>query len=113
MENDIRAFLNHVRVEKGLAENTVAAYRRDLGKLAVFATAHSLDTRKFRRDDVVEFLGSLYKQRLDSRSVARHLVTLRNFFRFALSERWIKVDPTLNLESPKIWKSLPGCLTIG
>lgn len=112
MENDIRAFLNYVRVEKGLAENTVAAYGRDLGKLAAFARAHSLDTRSIRRDAVVDFLGSLYKQGLDSRSVARHLVTLRNFFRFALSEGWIKVDPTLNLESPKIWKSLPGCLTM-
>jgi integrase/recombinase XerD len=112
VENDIRAFLNYVRVEKGLAENTVAAYGRDLVKLAAFARAHSRDSRSIRRDDVVEFLGSLYKQGLDSRSVARHLVTLRNFFRFALSEGWIKVDPTLNLESPKIWKSLPGCLTI-
>ncbi len=112
MENDIRAFLNYVRVEKGLAENSVAAYGRDLAKLAAFARAHSLDTRSVRRDDVVNFLGRLYKQGLDSRSVARHLVSLRNFFRFALTEAWIKVDPTLNLESPKIWKSLPGCLTL-
>jgi integrase/recombinase XerD len=112
VENDIRAFLNYVRVEKGLAENTVAAYGRDLAKLAAFGRARARDTRSLRRDDVVEFLGSLYKQGLDSRSVARHLVTLRNFSRFALSEGWIKVDPTLNLESPKIWKSLPGCLTM-
>jgi integrase/recombinase XerD len=112
VENDIRAFLNFVRVEKGLADNSVAAYRRDLAKLASFASAHSLRTRSIRRDDVVEFLGSLYKQGLDGRSVARHLVTLRNFFRFALSENWIKLDPTLNLDSPKIWKSLPGCLTM-
>ncbi len=112
MENDIRAFLNYVRVEKGLAENTVAAYRRDLAKLASFAKANSLGTRSIQRDDVVNFLGRLYKQGLDSRSVARHLVTLRNFFRFALTEEWMKTDPTLNLESPKIWKSLPGCLTV-
>lgn len=112
MQNDIRAYLNYVRVEKGLAENTVAAYRRDLAKLAKFAATRSLATRTMRRDDVVEFLGSLYKQGLDSRSVARHLVTLRNFYRFALTEGWMKTDPTLNLESPKIWKSLPGCLTM-
>jgi integrase/recombinase XerD len=112
VEDDIRAFLNYVRVEKGLADNTVAAYGRDLAKLAAFAEAHSLGTRSIRRDDVVEFLGSLYKHGLDSRSVARHLVTLRNFFRFTLTEGWMKTDPTLNLESPKIWKSLPGCLSI-
>jgi len=39
-------------------------------------------------------------------------VTLRNFFRFALREEWMKIDPTLNLDSPKTWKSLPGCLTM-
>jgi integrase/recombinase XerD len=112
VESDIRAFLNYVRVEKGLAENTVAAYGRDLGKLAAFAKLHSQATRSIRRDDVVEFLGSLYKRGLDSRSVARHLVTVRNFFRFALREEWMKIDPTLNLDSPKVWKSLPGCLTM-
>ncbi|MBI1749788.1 MAG: site-specific tyrosine recombinase XerD [Acidobacteria bacterium] len=112
MENDIRAFLNYVRVERGLSDNTVAAYGRDLAKLAAFAKARSLGTRSFCRDAVVEFLGSLYKQGLNGRSVARHLVTLRNFFRYALAERWMKTDPTLNLESPKFWKSLPGYLTV-
>jgi integrase/recombinase XerD len=112
LENDIRTFLNYVRIEKGLADNTIAAYGRDLAKLAAFAKAHSLATRTIQRDDVVDFLGSLYKQGLDSRSVARHLVTVRNFFRFALTEEWMKSDPTQNLESPKIWKSLPGCLTV-
>ncbi len=101
-----------MRIEKGLADNTIAAYGRDLAKLAAFAKAHSLATRTIQRDDVVDFLGSLYKQGLDSRSVARHLVTVRNFFRFALTEEWMKSDPTQNLESPKIWKSLPGCLTV-
>jgi integrase/recombinase XerD len=112
MQNDIRTFLNHIRVEKGLAENTVAAYGRDLAKFAFFAASRKLPLSRIRRDDVVEFLGSLYKQGLDSRSVARHLVTVRNFFRYALSEKRVKEDPTLNLESPKIWKVLPSFLSV-
>ena len=106
MQSAVRAFLNHARVEKGLAANTIAAYRRDLEKFEAFAGKQKLALEKVCRDDVVDFLGSLYRQKLDARSVARHLVTLRNFFRFALSENLVEEDPTLNLESPKVWKKL-------
>ena len=107
----IHSFLNYLRVEKGLAENTLAAYGRDLGKFAVFAAKNQRTLAQVRRDDVVDFLASLYRQKLDSRSVARHLVTLRNFFRFAVAEELLKDDPTLNLESPKVWKTLPSFLS--
>jgi integrase/recombinase XerD len=109
----IRAFLNYTRVEKGLAENTVAAYARDLAKFEAFAAKQPLELGKVRRDHIVDFLGGLYRQKLDSRTVARNLVTLRNFFRFSVSEGLLKEDPTLNLESPKVWKRLPSSLTLG
>ena len=112
MENQIRAFLNQLQVEKGLSANTLAAYGRDLRKFAAFAAKQKRGLRSITRDDVVDFLGSLYRRKLDSRSVARHLVSLRNFFKFAVSEGEVKDDPTLNLESPKIWKKLPTYLTL-
>jgi len=112
VRNAIRAFLNHARVEKGLAQNTLNAYGRDLAKFQAFAASRRLDLRRVSRDDVVDFLGNLYRQKLDARSVGRHLVTLRNFFRYSLSEKWVKEDPTLNLEAPKIWKTLPGYLKL-
>ena len=58
----------------------------------------------------MDFLGDLYRQGLDSRTVARHLVSLRNLFRFALAEGALSADPTLNLESPKVRRSLPSYL---
>jgi len=109
----ITAFLTHVRVEKGLSSNTVAAYRRDLLKFDAFAKKRKLILPAVRRDDLVDFLSSLYRQKLESRTVARHLVTLRNFFRFAQIQELIKEDPSLNLESPKIRRSLPGYLRLG
>ena len=112
VENAINAFLNCVKVEKGLAQNTVAAYSRDLAKFAAFAAKHRRTLAGIRREDIVDFLASLYQQKLDSRSVARHLVTLRNFFRFALTEGFVKTDPTLNLESPKVRQTLPGYLRL-
>ncbi len=112
MESTIRAFLNYLKVEKGLAPNTVVAYGRDLAKFAAFAEKREWALRSIQRSDIVDFLASLYRQKLDSRSVARHQVTLRNFFRFALTEGLIETDPTLNLESPKVRRSLPGFLRL-
>ena len=108
----ITSFLTHVRVEKGLSANTVAAYRRDLLKFEDFAKKRKLSLEAVRRDDLVDFLSSLYHQKLESRTVARHLVTLRNFFRFAQIKEMITEDPSLNLESPKIRRSLPGYLRL-
>jgi integrase/recombinase XerD len=108
----ISAFINHVCVEKGLAPNTMAAYRRDMMKFDDFAKKRKLALQAITRDDLVDFLASLYRQKLESRTVARHLVTMRNFFRFARVNGMIAADPSLNLESPKIRRSLPGYLRL-
>jgi integrase/recombinase XerD len=108
----INSFLTHVRVEKGLSPNTVIAYRRDILKFEAFARKRKLSLESVSRDDLIDFLASLYRLKLESRTVARHLVTLRNFFRFAQIQELIAEDPSLNLESPKIRRSLPGYLRL-
>jgi len=108
----ISSFLTYVKVEKGLSSNTVSAYRRDLVKFDVFAQKRKLSLEAVSRDDLVDFLASLYRLKLESRTVARHLVTLRNFFRFAQIHELITTDPSINLESPKIRRSLPGYLRL-
>jgi integrase/recombinase XerD len=108
----ISSFLTHVKVEKGLSPNTVSAYRRDLVKFDGFARKRKLSLEGVTRDDLVDFLASLYRMNLESRTVARHLVTLRNFFRFAQMQELISTDPSINLESPKIRRSLPGYLRL-
>src|SRR6266478_2102313 len=112
ISNTIASFLTHVRVEKGLSANTISAYRRDLIKFETYAKKKKLTLEGVTRDDLVDFLSSLFRQKLESRTVARHLVTLRNFFRFARTQDLISVDPSLNLESPKIRRSLPGYLRL-
>jgi integrase/recombinase XerD len=108
----ISSFLTHVRVEKGLSSNTIAAYRRDLLKFDEFARKNKLSLESVSRDDLVDFLALLYHQKLESKTVARHLVTLRNFFRFAQIQEHITDDPSVTLESPKIRRSLPGYLRL-
>jgi integrase/recombinase XerD len=112
MKAAIALFLTHVRVEKGLSTNTVAAYQRDLAKFNMFAQKRKLTFEGANRDDLVDFLAALYREKLESRTVARHLVTLRNFFRFAQIQELISADPSLNLESPKIRRTLPGYLKL-
>ena len=108
----VSSYLVHVKVEKGLSANTVSAYRRDLTKFDAFAKKRKLTLETVSRDDLVDFLAGLYRQNLESRTVARHLVTMRNFFRFAQTQDLITEDPSINLESPKIRKSLPGYLRL-
>ncbi|HKZ52828.1 MAG TPA: site-specific tyrosine recombinase XerD [Candidatus Acidoferrales bacterium] len=112
MRSEIATFLNYVRVERGLAANSVAAYSRDLEKFSRFCQTRSLTPARVGRQHVVDFLGSLYQQGLDSRSVARHLVTVRNFFRFLRQEEVIRREPTEHIESPRVWKRLPKFLTL-
>src|SRR5690349_7449858 len=104
----ISSFLTHVRVEKGLSSNTLEAYRRDLIKFDQFARKRKLSLEAVSRDDLVAFLAALYRQKLESKTVARQLVTLRNFFRFVQIHELISEDPSITLESPKIRRNLPG-----
>ncbi len=106
---DVQQFLDFCRVEKGLAANSLEAYGRDLACYQQFSGEGSVpeDAGHIRR-----YMDSLYKSGLGSRSVARHLTTLRNFYRFLLQEGRVSEDPTALLASPKQWNSLPKYLTI-
>ncbi|MGH9681172.1 MAG: site-specific tyrosine recombinase XerD, partial [Candidatus Acidiferrales bacterium] len=112
MQAFIRTFLNYIRIEKGLSQNTLEAYARDLRKFAAFAGKRGLTEVTVERGDIVDFLGTLYRRGLDSRSVARHLVTLRHFFRFSLTEGVVREDPAATIESPKFRNSLPDFLSV-
>lgn len=112
VEAHIREFLNYIRIEKGLSKNTVTSYGRDLHYFLAFANQRSLQNDTIRRSDVIDFLASLYHRGLDSRSVARYLVSLRHFFRFCLLEGYVREDPALTIESPKFRHSLPDFLSV-
>jgi integrase/recombinase XerD len=106
------AYLNYIRVERGLSANTLDAYSSDLFKFTGFLRDRKLSLAKVKRDDVVDFLSSLYRRGLDSRSVARHLVTVRSFYKFLVVDGIVNHDPTTNLESPKIRQTLPSFLSV-
>ncbi len=106
----LNSFLDYLKVEKGLAPLSVAAYRSDLEQYAGSLLKRKRTLRDARRQDVREFLNSLLSNGVDGRSVARKLSALRHFYKYLLLDRYIAADPTLNIDTPKQWKVLPKSL---
>lgn len=104
-------FLDYVRVEKGLAANSIESYGRDLVGFGAYLVRKRKELAKISRDDLRDFLASLYRRGLSARSVARHLVSLRTFFRFLLQEGNVPSDPTAELDAPETGLSLPKYLS--
>ena len=103
-------FLDYLRIEKGLAPLSIAAYTTDIGQFAEFLEKHKRLLLTARRSDVGNFLQQLFSHQLDGRSVGRKLSTLRHLYRYLLLDKKIEHDPTLNIESPRQWKVLPKAL---
>jgi integrase/recombinase XerD len=110
-DQPVAAWLDHLRVERGLAENTLAAYGNDLRKLLAFAEERRRPLLSLGQGELAEFIGWLRGQGLSARSQARHVHSLRGFFRFAAREGLITRDPTANLRPPRAALALPRYLT--
>lgn len=106
----VSGFLDYLKVEKGLAPLTVAAYATDIGQFAGFLAKRKRELADARREDVRDFLQELFANAVDGRSVGRKLSALRHLYRYMLLDKLIEHDPTLNIDSPKQWKVLPKSL---
>jgi integrase/recombinase XerD len=105
----IRGFLTFCRMEKGLSQNSLDAYSRDLAGLRVFCdplTHGSLPDAEVLQS----YVNNLYKKDLNARSIARHLSSIRSFFHFLVAEEMVAVDPTEHLSSPRQWSTIPKFL---
>jgi len=113
--SEIAAFLNFCRLEKGLAANTLESYGRDLRKFGDFIVAEGLamDSETVAEAEFVHrYLDHLQRSGLESRSLARHLATLRGFYTYLLREGRIATDPTEHLGAPKQWHKIPDFLNL-
>ncbi|MBX3188689.1 MAG: site-specific tyrosine recombinase XerD [Labilithrix sp.] len=108
----IDAYLDHLRVERVLAKNTLEAYARDLGELASSVDEEALDdVRRVDHAAILSFIVSASKRGKSARSSARQLSALRGFFKFLVRERAIETDPTELATRPKLARKLPRVLT--
>ena len=94
-------FIHHLRVERGLAENTIQSYSRDLTRFLKFLEARKLSPLTLSRDDLMDYMAGLDGE-LSHRSSARNLSALKMFFRFLVSEGKIQQSPARLLETPAV-----------
>jgi len=107
----LTSFAVYLRVEKGLAPLTIKSYGGDLELWAEFLGKRDSTVLTAQRDDLKEWLLHLLGHGMDSRSIARKLSALRQFYRYLLLDKLIAHDPTLDIDSPKQWKVLPKALS--
>ncbi len=115
MHELIDIFLNYLSVERGLSQNTIIAYRRDLGDYLDYLKyqQHLSSLDKSSRSQITDFMLRLKKQGLNANSIARKLAAIKSFYRFLVNEKVVRQNPTSLLESPKLWRRIPDTLSVG
>jgi integrase/recombinase XerD len=108
----IDAYLDHLRVERRLAEHTLESYARDLAALAEYAAGVERPVEALERADLEAFVRQRRSQGLAPRSVARMVAAVRGYYRFLAIDRRLERNPAEDLQPPRAWPALPKFLTI-
>ncbi|HEX9622276.1 MAG TPA: tyrosine-type recombinase/integrase, partial [Polyangiaceae bacterium] len=112
LHTELDAFLDHLRVERALSPNTLAAYSADLVKFVRFAERRGLSRgRDLDKQSVSDWLSELKRSGLGPRSAGRHLSALRSFVRFLVKEGELADDPTRLAARPRLGRRLPRTLS--
>jgi integrase/recombinase XerD len=114
VREQIDNFLNYLTIEKGYSRNTIEAYRNDLNGLVNFAAneAACSSWADFNRQNILSYLLDLKERKYVPTTIARKVAAIRSFFSFLLAEGVIKNDPTENMSSPSLGRSLPKAITL-
>ena len=104
-------FLRFLSVEKGLSDNTRAAYGRDMERFLRFLAREKRPWETARESDLTAFVRGESKAGLGARSLARRISVLKAFYRFLIVDGRLEKNPAAHLTSPKTWASLPKCLS--
>lgn len=108
----IDEFCDALWLEDGLARNTLDSYRRDLRQFAEWMTARGAGELLAADQALIqEYLAQRFRARIRASSAARLLSTLKRFYRYAVRQNLIAVDPTLRIDAPKLTRALPKSLT--
>ena len=112
MDDLIENFISYLSIERGLAENTLLAYRRDLLKYTNFLKGLGITfPAHVKREKITQFIYDQKKAGLNTSSICRSLAAIKTFHRFLVREDLAKEDPTDLIETPKKWQRVPDVLT--
>jgi integrase/recombinase XerD len=108
----IDLYLDHLRVERRLADHTLESYARDLAGLAAFAAGVNSTPERLDRPALEAFVRQQMASGLSPRSVARAVAAVRGFYRFLVLDRRLEDSPADDLRPPRAWPALPKFLAI-
>lgn len=106
----VSQYLEYIEIEKGLSENTIMAYRRDLASFADFYADKSLND--ISKHDLNSYIMYLRENNYNPRSVVRKIASLRGYFKWLSANEYIKKNPAETIEQPKLPKRLPKVMTL-
>lgn len=111
LDEGVDLFLDHCKVERGLARHTLDGYGRDLVRFVAFASERGrADVDDVTPLDVTDYVIALAERGLAARSRARALVAIRGLCKHLVGERWLEADPAARVDSPRLPRRLPGAL---
>ena len=111
MEKQIKLFLEFLKDEKKLSENTLQSYRRDILQYQEYVEKNKINYAKANREDMKTYLEHLKEIGKKPSTVSRNLASIRSFYQFLIRVKKVKHDPTEDIQSPKIEKRVPSVLT--
>jgi integrase/recombinase XerD len=114
MEDHLKDFIHFILVEKGLSNNTIMSYERDLNSyIAYLKNVESISQfNDVQRIHIVHFLASLKEQKKSSKTIARHIASVRALHQFLIRDKATDHDPSVHIETPKLEKTLPKVLNL-
>lgn len=108
----LKDFLIYLSVERGLSQNTVKAYSRDIGLFQKLLTSKNKGLDSFSKADILDFLSEVKDKPYSTPSICRFISSIRGICRYMIIEKIIKEDPSENLQTPKKWERLPKALSL-
>lgn len=114
MELQLKDFIHFLLVEKGLAQNTLISYERDLKSYIAYLqkVENITSLQDVQRLQIVQFLGQLKDQGKSSKTIARHIASVRAFHQFLLREKVVDQDPSVHIDTPRLERKLPKVLSM-
>jgi len=108
-ERQLDAFIDHLWLEDGLSKNTLASYRTDLTQFSHWLAAQNIGLVDAGQAEIQQYIAVKFPQS-KPRTIGRLIASIRRFYRYCLRENMVVIDPTLQIESPKLPRSLPKSL---
>ncbi len=111
MENEVKHYIEFLKNEKKLSENTLLSYNRDILNYKAFLDENKINYTKATKDDIEEYLNSLEGQNKKASTVSRNLAGVRSFYQFLIRNKKVKTNPADGVGAPKVEKRVPSILS--